>query len=164
MDENKTKKSTIVLKFKKRRYDGGTEIELIQNIERQKAAQFADLKKKQAEELMHKIEATSDQPGRLMTESVHGAAEPVVQPATPEVPRSKARRVMEAFALGPLEMLVGSLGIVTAGFAILTFRYMNNKTLEAQSTAVLEDCWKAIGRGLAHALTAPGRALTELRA
>lgn len=164
MDEKQTKKSTIVLKFKKRRYDGGTEIELIQNIERQKAAQFADMKKKQAEELMHKIEATADQPGVIAQAPVASASEPVIAPLEPEVPRSKGRRVMEAFALGPLEMLVGSLGIVTAGFAILTFRYMNNKTLEQQSTAVLEDCWKAIGRGLAHALTAPGRALGELRA
>ena len=49
MDENKTKKTSLVLKFKKRRYDGGNEIELIQQIERQKAAQFADMKKKQAE-------------------------------------------------------------------------------------------------------------------
>ena len=123
----------LILRYDKRRYDGGVEIELIEYLEEQRALQLAEAKAQQAEE----------------------ATVPVVEPQ----PHSRSQKIWGALLVGPMEMAVGAVGILTTTLAIFTFIQVKNTELADQSKAVFKECLKTFFQGIGHSLVAPGKAL-----
>lgn len=155
--DKRDQKSSVVLKYGKRRYDGGNEIELIKAIERQKATQqLNDLQKEHLVEIQQDI-AQKQQVGHdnpIVKEPVQAKAL-APEPASP----TKKKRALDALILGPLELCIGSVGMLTASLAILTFKQANNQVLVDQSKAVLKDCCMTFRKGLVDCATTPYRVL-----
>lgn len=146
--EQRQQKSSMVLKYNKRRFDGGTEIEMIRTIERRNA--IAQLERLSAQT------ATSNP----ITEQPIISEQPVLQPPAPHeepAPVPRKSRVLEATILGPMELSVGIVGIMTATLAIYTFHRLNNQPLLKQSQGVLRDCVKTFNKGIVDTLTTPVR-------
>jgi hypothetical protein len=135
----------IILSYKRRRYDGGPEMELIAYLEAQHQQKtlsgYSEL-----DELM----ADYDD----MAPTAHHAAKH----------KSLWQQVGEVLCMGPLEIFVGLLGMITTGIAATTFKTLMNPALTAQSRAVYDDCWDTCKQGLAHTLKAPGLVWSLLRA
>jgi hypothetical protein len=156
--EQRKQKPALVLKYGKRRYDGGPEVEAIRAIERQQAvAQMSHLQNRQRHL----------EPVQIQVES---APEPVTLPQPAPVAQaapatgSRKNRILEALLLGPMELCIGAVGIMTATLAIITFRRLNNAELLEQSRAVFRDCVKTFRKGLLDTLTTPVRALKAAKA
>lgn len=150
--EQREHKSGLVLKYGKRRFDGGTEIELIRSIEKQKALkQLNELQKQHLNEVQ--TELATKQP----KQEAEAPTEQAVPEAVAETPPDVKRRVQEALLLGPLAVCIGSVGVLTAMLAIAAFRQMKNDAMLQQSRLVLKDCWKTLRKGLADSITTPVR-------
>lgn len=148
--EQREQKSGLVLKYGKRRFDGGNEIELIRSIEKQKALkQLQDLEKQKLNEIQMDI----------------GVQKPDAEAKSEEKPLSSLieakplirNRFWEVLLLGPLAICIGTVGMLTASVAILVFRHMNNEAMLEQSRQVLQDCCKTLKKGLLDSLTTPAR-------
>lgn len=165
------KGNSKVLKFPKRRYDGGTEIALIEAIEKKKkatseASRFSEIKAmemktlqeqnkkawaKTASRTEHKI--SEDKSEGVNKQSVPVTAtqsEPIAQ-----VKATKKQKIFQALIMGPLELCVGMVGVITSLLAIMTFKYFNNEPMETQSKQVLEDCFKTINKGILDTVSMP---------
>jgi hypothetical protein len=151
--EQREQKSGLVLKYGKRRFDGGNEIELIRSIEKQKALkQLHELQKQHLNEVQ--MELAARQSGQEAETVPKEETPPQAVSATP--PDVK-RRVWEALLLGPLAICIGSVGIMTAMLAIAAFTQMKNEAMLLQSRQVLKDCWKTLRKGLTDLLSTPVR-------
>lgn len=142
--EQRQQKPSVTLKYAKRRFDGGSEIDLIRTIE---VAQ------------MHKMygpEQTQPQNFSAPLNLAPGQAQNQTAQAQPIV-RSRRTRMTEAAIRGPLQICIGIVGMLTAGLAVVTFHKTNNQVLLAQSWTVFHDCRKALGKGLLDCLTTPAR-------
>lgn len=143
----------IVLKFPKRRYDGGTEIALIQAIERKReAAQFADIQARYLKE------AQARHPNLKRQPAPESAKTGRVNPKNAPKPDRK-NRVLQAIIMGPLEICVGLAGILTVGLAVFAFHQFKNPAMLTQSKTVFRDCVKTLGKGCKDTMLMPGRAL-----
>lgn len=119
------KKAQVVLQYSKRRYDGGSEIELIKLIEARQAMKTARELDKQAK-----------------PKSI-----------------SRGKRVLEAILIGPMEIAIGMVGMMTTTLAIATFAHQQKSNLVEQSKAVFKECAYTLWKGLWHTLIAPARAV-----
>ena len=154
----------IVLKFKKRRFDGGSEVALIKAFERQEA-------RAQQSRLLIRTEPLSISPLSIPKDggfAENRSKEPCEGPCESEItevikpekePVLSKNPYIEALCLGPLELCVGLLGIMTATLGIVTFGHLKNQDLAQQSRDVLQDCFKTIGKGMADTLAGPGKAV-----
>lgn len=149
--EQGQEKSTIVLKYGKRRYDGGNEIELIRTIERQKALKQLNYLQKE-----HLNEVQQD----LNQKAAEGQDNPIQKPAHAQhaTPKTKKNRILEALLIGPMKICVGLVGILTSALAIVTFGQMKNEAMVEQSRTVLKDCFKTLKKGFFDCAAAPVRA------
>ena len=136
----------VVLKFAKRRYDGGTEIALINAIEKKReSAEFAQIQAKY-----------------MSTRPEGGAPQPQPQPAPAAdqpKPSDRKTRVFQALVMGPLEICVGTVGMLTSLLAIVTFGYTKNPSLSQQSKTVFRDCVRTFFKGWLDTVTGPGKAV-----
>jgi hypothetical protein len=71
--------------------------------------------------------------------------------------------VMETILMGPLEVTVGIVGMLTAGLAVATFRQAGNTEMTAQSQQVMRDCYKTFLKGLWDCFTTPVRVFRAKR-
>lgn len=178
--ERKQQKSSIILKYNKRRFDGGSEVEQIRQIEyKQAVAQLDKLYNGQPQ-----LDGTSALAPRLSAPAAAPSLNPVLPvsqpvaeplpelnelnpvneltaPPLPEETRHQKRlkRVQEALLMGPLELCVGMVGMLTALLALLTFSRMKNEKLVGQSKAIFKDCLKTFNKGLLDTVAAPVKAL-----
>ncbi len=152
--EERTQKSSLVLKYGKRRYDGGSEIELIRTIERRQAA--AKLNQLQHQ---HMLEVQAHIEPNRQADLSPGVVEGPAPVAQPVIPANSSDKVWQAWILGPMELSVGVVGMMTALLAIFTFRRLNNQALVKQSHGVFNDCLKTFGKGLLDTFTTPVRVL-----
>ncbi|MBK8189404.1 MAG: hypothetical protein IPK79_03045 [Vampirovibrionales bacterium] len=142
----------LTLQFDRRRYDGGSEIELIAFIERQQA-----------------------QAGRLMGEPMASLTRPTPQPRqsaeaersqtvckSPAHSRRTVVRLTEALIAGPVAVVVGLVGILTSILAIGIFANGGNAALAAQSRDVLRECALTLAKGVGDTFLAPVRAVGVL--
>jgi hypothetical protein len=125
----------IILNYKQRRYDGGPEMELIAYLESQ-----------------HKqLEITEAGSMGTLLEDILDDEEAQLFAA----PMSRWRQMGEVLCIGPLELFVGILGMVTTGIAATVFSVFMNPTLSQQSRSVYTDCWETVKQGAVHMATAP---------
>lgn len=161
--EKRQEKSALVLKYGKRRYDGGNEIELIRAIERQKAMkQLNDLQKEHLVEVQADIAKQTEAATPIQQDSA--SASPLQTASSTSDPPIINKKLMEAFLLGPMELCIGSVGMLTATLGVIAFKHMQNEQLLAQSQVVFNDCWKTFKKGLLDSLTTPVRVFKAHRA
>jgi hypothetical protein len=149
MEQHK-QKSSIILKYAKRRYDGGPEIDTIRSIERQQVVSYLNKLHKEAKT---QEEAKAAEPAP--------AVEPQVETPVSGQPSASTRksRVLHALMVGPVQVCIGLVGLMTAGLAIFTFRKVNNEQMLKQSKTLLNDCLGTFRKGLVDTLTTPVRVL-----
>lgn len=124
------KDEPVVLRFNKRRYDGGSEIKLIQYLEEKQRLHLTDSTKAPIKPIPCKKSAS---------------------------PRMK--RCLSALMMGPMEIAVGAVGILTAILAISTFRTSGNHQMLEQSHAIFKDCLKALLQGFGTSFVGMGKAM-----
>ncbi|HEY9686663.1 MAG TPA: hypothetical protein V6C52_06785 [Coleofasciculaceae cyanobacterium] len=149
MEQHK-QKSSIILKYAKRRYDGGPEIDTIRSIERQQVVSYLNKLHKEARE-QEEAKAAELAP----------TVEPQVETPVSGQPSASTRksRVLHALVVGPVQVCIGLVGLMTAGLAIFTFRKVNNEQMVKQSQTLLNDCLGTFRKGLVDTLTTPIRVL-----
>jgi hypothetical protein len=138
----------VVLQYTKRRYDGGTEIELIKYIEAKKSLKAIEDKVLAEMDL----EQTMDHDDEPMPMADVSAPEAVTE-------AHRKTKILEALLLGPMELAVGMVGMLTTVLAIAAFRYQKKQPLVEQSKAVFKECWTTFLQGSIHVWTGPFRAL-----
>jgi hypothetical protein len=126
----------IILSYKRRRYDGGPEVELIAYLE----AQQQQLS------------------GTTLLEDLMGE-----QDTEPLTEKTLWQKVGEVLFIGPLEIFVGILGMITTGIAATAFKAFMNPALNAQSRAVFADCWATFKQGCVHSVKAPIRVFQVMK-
>ena len=150
--EQHQEKTTLILKYAKRRFDGGNEAELIRAIERQQdVAQ------------LNKLFGDNNGPGNVSV----GINVPLnltpqqsaQQPVGPKQEFGKRAKVRDAVIRGPLQVCIALVGLLTAGLAIMTFRKQQNSPMLEQSRVVFADCRKTLRKGLWDTVTTPVRVL-----
>lgn len=150
--EQRQQKSAIVLKYAKRRFDGGNECDLIRAIERQQ----------DVEQLNRAYSGAFTNMKTGFTAPLNLAPQPAAAvPPTAEAPvkQGKRSKVMETLIRGPLQVCIGLVGMLTAGLAIVTFRRCHNEMMLQQSRAVFNDCVKAFRKGIWETCTSPVQVL-----
>lgn len=143
--EQRQQKPALVLKYAKRRFDGGSEIDLIRSIE---VAQMNKLYNNQPIGVSHNFSAP-----------LNLTAAPVSAPQaqTQTAPRTRQSRMVEAALRGPLQICIGVVGMLTASLAIITFKQAKNQPMQDQSWALFQDCRKGFQKGLIDCFTTPAR-------
>jgi hypothetical protein len=145
--EHQQKQSVLVLKYDKRRFDGGMEIDQIRHIERrQSIAQMERM----------------TQPHSLLETSMQTVEAPPTDNAPVQAPaeaqtQKRTHKVLDACIVGPLAICIGVVGILTACLAILMFTKMDNQPLLAQARTIMNDCVKSLKKGIVDTLTTPIR-------
>jgi hypothetical protein len=130
----------IILNYKRRRYDGGPEMELIAYLEAQ-----------------HKqLELTE-------TGNMANLLEDIMDGQLDNAPRSRWHQLGEVVCIGPLEITVGILGMLTTGLAAMVFKAFMNPALSEQSRSVFHDCWDTFKQGCKHTVYAPVNVVKVLR-
>jgi hypothetical protein len=154
--EQGQQKAAVVLKYAKRRFDGGNEMDLINVIERQQDVdQLNKLYQPRSVEGKH---ASFTAPLSLMPNAV------VAQPAVEQDKTARVRysKLGEIALRGPLQICIGLVGILTAGLAIMTFRRHRNDVMLAQSRLVLNECLKSLRKGCWDTLVSPVKVLKTI--
>lgn len=170
--EKQQKQPVMVLKYGKRRFDGGLEMLQIRMIERQQS--IAKLKRMSeldasslplSLDLAPPAETPDTLPTALSTEdatasnAVEEAAllDAISSENLPVV--SPLRQALGLLLLGPLAICIGLVGLVVAFLVLVVCRCIANPPLKAQAHLVIQECVKTIQKGSADLLTAPRRAL-----
>lgn len=166
----KKKRPPIVLKFKKRFYDGEQEVELIKRLERRYQEMQFDENATQKTGVAASSTTTGVRPSlRVVNPKDHQEISPTAAPAeavetvAETNAASKKQQILQALFLGPLEISVAILGVITAGFAMITFACFKNQELNQHSQVVLVECRKAFIRGIKNTISGPGKALQHLK-
>lgn len=149
MGYKQNQKPSTILKYNKRRFDGGFEIEQIRQIESQQAV--ARLNR-----LYQEKQADTAQPCAPVS------INPPVQPQAPKPAR--INKHLAAWIMGPLEICIGVVGILTSLLALFTFRQLNNAPMVQQSEHLLQDCVKTLKKGIIDTIIAPAKAIKALQA
>ncbi len=163
------KNALMVLKYGKRRYDGGSEVQQIERIERKQALaqlralelQTETMEKPENAELPEK----SSEPVATATLGMDADLRPPVVlklvpplPAISEADKNTRRyRVVEALIIGPLALSVGMVGLLLTGLALFVFGRAGNQTLVEQAVDIRSQCMLALRKGFLDTLTTPTR-------
>lgn len=174
MHQRRTDLNELILDCNNRRFDGGTEIELIAQIEAQQAhhqqrpqphhgrsssAAHATAVKGAAQ---HKARATRPEHSNLRHSSLIPAAETgrVIPLTNRQAPRWKY--AVDALLVGPLQVAVGFVGILTSILAMATFKKNQDEAMAAQSKQVFKDCSHTLLLGVLYTVLSPIRSLKAL--
>jgi len=157
MEKRHQQKTAMILKYAKRRFDGGPEVDLIRSIERQNQ---------------------TDQLGRMYNGGgvSHPEAGPMqaagtipVNPA-PQTAQMDAQAnqvqfspVAEAVLMGPLQISVGAVGMLTAALAVVTFHQAKNEVMVQQAKQVFSDCLQTFKKGVWDLFCTPVRVFKASR-
>lgn len=139
----------LALRFEKRRFDGGTEVDLIQQIEEQQARQLAQAG-------LVSNERAAAMVSRPRAQRVVQRIQPAYQ-AAPVKPRNKVTAAWEAIIVGPLEIAVGAVGVLTSILALATFFKSKNEVMAQQSKLIMRDCSITFVRGFLNSAMTPVR-------
>jgi hypothetical protein len=152
--EQHQQKAALVLKYAKRRFDGGNEAELIRVIERQ---QDID----QLNKLFQHPESANGMSFGFTAPLNAAATAPEVQQqdAQQKAHRTRYSKLGDILVRGPLQICIGLVGILTAGLAIVTFRRQGNTLMLQQSQLVFGECVKSLHKGCWDTLTSPVKVL-----
>lgn len=154
--EQHQQKSAIILKYAKRRFDGGNECDLIRSIERQQDVE-------QLNRAYGGSGAFSNaNTGFVAPLNLAPHAAPAPAKAAAPVKKDKRTQLLEAAVRGPLQICIGVVGMLTAGLAIVTFRRTQNEAMLQQSNQVFSECLKALQKGVWESFTTPVRVLKVL--
>lgn len=146
-----------------RRYDGGTEIELIQQIEAQQQRS-----QRQPERPTKKGHNSHKNHARKSKRPAKQQPLPVSNPVGREIPltnRQSAPRwkhAVDTLLIGPLQIAIGAVGLLTSGLAMATFHKNKDEALVHQSKQVMKDCIKTFGTGFWFTAIAPIRFVKTL--
>ncbi|MBY0404320.1 MAG: hypothetical protein K2X66_10515 [Cyanobacteria bacterium] len=116
----------LVLQYQQRRYDGGSEIELIRYIEEKQALKLQE-------------------------------TDVIVPQVVLQV--SKKTKMMEVLLMGPMEIAVGTVGVLTTLIAVFAFTQQKNWPMVEQSRMVQKECVKTFWQGCVNTLSSPWKAL-----
>lgn len=140
----------LALRFEKRRFDGGNELELIQQIEAQQARQLAQAGL-----------VSNEQAALMVSRRPQQRVVQRIQPAGPAQAsfqhRTKSAAAWEALIVGPLEIAVGAVGMLTSVIAMATFFNSKNAVLAQQSKQIMRDCSITFVRGFINSALMPVR-------
>lgn len=157
MEKRHQQKTALILKYAKRRFDGGPEVDLIRSIERQN----------QTDQMSRMYNGTGVSHPELAP--IQAAGSVPMNPATaapqmdPNANPVQFSPVAEAVLMGPLQVSVGAVGMMTAALAIFTFRQAKNEVMLQQSKQVFSDCFKTFQKGLWDTLCTPVRVFKASR-
>ncbi|MGE0201648.1 MAG: hypothetical protein AB7P76_11855 [Candidatus Melainabacteria bacterium] len=144
-------RKAMVLKFSKRRYDGGSEMELIQELD--SARRIIQPRKAFAEPRAQESAVAGSMP-----------VMPDAKAATGKKPAPRTQKILQALLMGPLQMTIALVGLLTTGLALVTCIYYRNESLAAQSRLVYRECLKTLMKGLTDTFIGPGKALQAVMA
>jgi hypothetical protein len=147
--EQHQQKAALVLKYAKRRFDGGNEAELIRVIERQ-----------QDIDQLNKLYQHSEPANGMsfsFTAPMNLASAPEVQQqdAQQKARNTRYSKLGDILVRGPLQICIGLVGILTAGLAIMTFSRQGNEAMLQQSHLVFGECVKSLRKGCWDTLVSP---------
>lgn len=152
--EKRQQQTAMILKYAKRRFDGGQEVDLIRAIERQNHTD--------------QLSRMYGQPEGAATVNsgvtVPLAPADAVQLENMPAAGPKPSRVWEAVIMGPLQIAIGAVGMLTACLAIVTFRRAQNEVMLQQGKLIFKDCAQTFRKGLWDTLTTPVRVFKASRA
>jgi hypothetical protein len=151
--EKRQQKTAMILKYAKRRFDGGQEVDLIRAIERQN----------QTDQLGRMYGQPQDLHAVTSSVSVPLAPAAAVQLENQPAAGPKPSKVWEAVIMGPLQIAIGMVGMLTAGLAIVTFRRVQNEVMLQQGQLIFRDCAQTFRKGLWDTLTTPVRVVKAIR-
>lgn len=147
-----------------RRFDGGTEINLIAQIEaRQEQGELPKTAKRNPV-----AKAGRASVPRGVTPQSDNARNTTLQEAVTAIPlqnRTQPNRVkmaMDTLLVGPLQIAVGAVGILTSGLAMASFCKSGDESLQQQSRAIFRDCSLTLLIGMFYTLVSPLRCLKTL--
>jgi hypothetical protein len=147
--EKRQQKTVLTLKYAKRRFDGGNEAELIRTIE---ISQMNNLYKN--------TQASTNSGNPTFSAPLNLSPNPGVKVQTTKVTQhTRQQRMVEAAIMGPLQLCIGVVGMLTAGLAIVTFGRAQNQAMLEQSWMVFHDCRKTWIKGLKDSLSTPVRVI-----
>lgn len=147
--EQRQQKPALTLKYAKRRFDGGNEAELIRNIE-----------VSQMNKLYNHTQATTEFGNPSFSAPLNLSPNTGENAPTPKfTKRTRQTRMLEATILGPLQLCIGVVGMLTAGLAIVTFGRADNQPMLQQSWVVFHDCRKTLIKGVKDCLSTPVRVI-----
>ena len=155
----------LILQYEKRRFDGGPEIELIRQIEERQMiaelqAHLVASSGMAAEAPTQTAPVQRNVPVRVKTHHFQPLKPSSAETANPEPsvsakPQGLKRRLIEAVLIGPMEILVGFLGLLTTAMALITFSQTKNAAMVAESHKVMAECFHTLVQGLIHVVMTP---------
>lgn len=151
MEKRHQQKTALILKYAKRRFDGGNEVELIRSIERQ--GQTDQLNRMYNGVPQAEVPAAGSVPVTPVNQ----------QPAATPNAELKFSPMTEAILMGPLQLSVGAVGMLTSALAIVTFRQAKNEVMVKQAQQVFSDCAKTFQKGLCDLIATPVRVFKASR-
>lgn len=165
MEEQRKQQASLILKYAKRRFDGGSEVEIIRNIERQHVLTQMNRMYRPSELHMETAEATSVAGKGAAAVCDQAAPDASGHAVTPDVAElgPERPRFLQALILGPMGLCIGTVGILTAALAIFTFKRLNNEALLRQSQVLWRDCLSTLRKGVVDTVTTPWRVLQVAR-
>jgi len=174
--EKNAELNRMALYFKKRRFDGGSEVELIAQIEKQHMHHMAlgrAMSQAMSQELLYALPSKSGlnpaQQARLQARVLERQArrrdrrEAAV--AASKVPCTKTqtkKSILGIFLTGPLQLTVGVIGIVTLAIAKLASGPQSNPMIKAQCQKVWQDSKEALLQGIGTTLFSPFLAVKQV--
>lgn len=145
----------LLIDATKRRFDGGTEIDLIAQIEAQQESSELDHKRdthrsnrKKHAKRQHNTTGHKHAHNKRMAVSAE-------IPLTNRTAVPRWKYAADTLLLGPLQIAVGCVGILTSGLALATFAKNNDKHMVEQSKDVFFDCLKTLATGVFHLAISP---------
>ena len=153
--------NNLVLECHTRRFDGGTEGELIRQIE--------DRQRRQAilagggGRMTQPTSSHDLSQGKVAIRS-HSAPSAEGITATPLENRrpKRIRLALDCLIVGPLQIAVGIVGILTAVLALAAFIKNKDEVLTAQSKHILKECGITLARGVLETVLSPFKVLKAL--
>jgi hypothetical protein len=145
----------LLIDATKRRFDGGTEIDLIAQIEAQQERSELN-HKRDAHRSKHKKHAKRQHKTSGHKHANHNRPTVTADiPLTNRVAVPRWKYAADTLLLGPLQIAVGCVGILTSGLALATFAKNGDKHMVEQSKDVFIDCTKTLVTGVFHLAISP---------
>ncbi|MEM0950539.1 MAG: hypothetical protein AAGI66_00160 [Cyanobacteria bacterium P01_H01_bin.74] len=145
MGKKEDKTQNIVMKAKKRRYDGGSEVSLIEMIERRKTDD-----EKKAKDIL------ASNP--LIASATEAKSAPKSFQPNVDLKSKKNKplgKVSSALVKGPLQICIGIVGVFTSVLGIYVFQVQKQDKLAEQSKVVFKECLASIQKGCLDTLKSP---------
>ncbi len=155
----------LATELTERRFDGGTEVELIAQIEAKQRQQSQTTQPRAVKPRTRKATAAVTQPKQQQAKSLQGRAVEASAGIPLEGRAEKPNRIkyaVDTLMVGPLQIAVGLVGMLTSALAMASFRKAGDEGLQAQSKAIFKDCGLTLLIGLYYTLVSPIRCLKTL--